>query len=131
MIAKNEFEGIKEKQVWKFSSFYYFTSLIRHLLHILVFKWSTHRYFWCVYKTKVLKEFKMDKVELINKNHEKKKRDENKGILEKNSTEKRRGKKIQNHIQRKRRSRIGKIQKNKKLLHPSLLKNIHWCPNIK
>lgn len=30
----------------------------------------------------------MDKVELINKNHEKKKRDENKGILEKNSTEK-------------------------------------------
>ena len=67
----------------------------------------------------------MDKVELINKNHEKKKRDENKGILEKNSTEKRHGKKIQNHIQRKRRSRIGKIQKNKKLLHPSLLKNIH------
>ena len=131
MIAKNEFEGIKEKQVWKFSSFYYFTSLIWHLLLILIFKRSIHRYFCCVYKTKVLKESKMDKVELINKNHEKKKRDENKGILEKNSTEKRHGKKIQNHIQRKRRSRIGKIQKNKKLLHPSLLKNIHWCPNIK
>ena len=31
---------------------------------------------------------KASKLESINKNHEKKKRDENKGILEKNSTEK-------------------------------------------
>ena len=67
----------------------------------------------------------MDKVELINKNHEKRKGTKIRVFLKRILRKKRRGKKIQNHIQRKRRSRIGKIQKNKKLLHPSLLKNIH------